>query len=171
VASNWGRPLFLVSPTVPSLSYQLHTSDNCNPQVTQQQLKVNVMLRTTVSRTVYLNTKPPSGAQDKLSDSCVFVEAGRLLWRQDASIIYNCCWPSPAQSFSGLSPAGLMTTFYCLRFETPATWRARSPYLYPPGTVWLSYIPRNRVPFSPPPTTRRAKVEVLEPASTRASQS
>jgi hypothetical protein len=25
-----------------------------------------------------------------------------------------------------------MTTFYCLRFETPPTWRARSPYLYPP---------------------------------------
>jgi hypothetical protein len=32
------------------------------------------------------------------------------------------------------SPAGLMTTFYCLRFETPLTWRATSPYLYPPGT-------------------------------------
>jgi hypothetical protein len=26
---------------------------------------------------------------------------------------------------------------YCLRFETPPpTWRARSPYLYPPGTGW-----------------------------------
>jgi hypothetical protein len=24
-----------------------------------------------------------------------------------------------------------MTIFYCLRFETPPTWRARSPYLYP----------------------------------------
>jgi hypothetical protein len=23
-----------------------------------------------------------------------------------------------------------MTTSYCLRFETPLTWRARSPYLY-----------------------------------------
>jgi hypothetical protein len=27
-----------------------------------------------------------------------------------------------------------MTTFYCLRFETPPTWRTRSLYLYPPGT-------------------------------------
>jgi hypothetical protein len=27
-----------------------------------------------------------------------------------------------------------MTIFYCLRFETPKTWRARFPYLYPPGT-------------------------------------
>jgi hypothetical protein len=25
-----------------------------------------------------------------------------------------------------------MTIIYCLRFETPPTWRARSPYLYPP---------------------------------------
>jgi hypothetical protein len=35
------------------------------------------------------------------------------------------------QTLSDLSPAGLMTTFYCLGFETPPTWRARSPYLYP----------------------------------------
>jgi hypothetical protein len=41
-----------------------------------------------------------------------------------------------------------MTVFYCVRFETPLTWRARSPYLYPPGTMW-------------PPTTRRATVEVF----------
>jgi hypothetical protein len=30
-----------------------------------------------------------------------------------------------------------MTIFYCcLRFETPPTCRAGSPYLYPPGTGW-----------------------------------
>jgi hypothetical protein len=46
---------------------------------------------------------------------------------------------SPAQSFSGPSPAGLMTTFYCLRYETPPTWRTRSLYLYPPGTGWPGY--------------------------------
>jgi hypothetical protein len=46
---------------------------------------------------------------------------------------------SPAQSFSGLSPAGLMIIFYCLRFETPPTWWARSSYLYPPGTGWRSW--------------------------------
>jgi hypothetical protein len=53
------------------------------------------------------------------------------LWREDGSVVYNCCWPSPAKSFSGPSPAGFMTTFYCLRIETPLTWRARPPYLYP----------------------------------------
>jgi hypothetical protein len=42
--------------------------------------------------------------------------------------------PLPAQPFLGLRPMGLMTIFYCLRFETPPTWRARSAYLCPPGT-------------------------------------
>jgi hypothetical protein len=64
----------------------------------------------------------------------VIVLMQHLLWREDGSIVYNCCWSSSAQSFSGPSPAGLMTIFYCLRLETPPTWRARSPYLYPPGT-------------------------------------
>jgi hypothetical protein len=79
------------------------------------------------------------------------------LWREDGSVIYNCRWSSPAQSFSGPSPAGLMTIFYCLRFETPPTWRARSPYLYPPGTGWPGYTPRHCVPFSSPPTTRKLR--------------
>jgi hypothetical protein len=57
----------------------------------------------------------------------------------------------------------LMTTFYCLRFETCPTWRARSPYLYHPGRGWPTYIPRHWVPFSSPPTTRRATVEVFDP--------
>jgi hypothetical protein len=39
---------------------------------------------------------------------------------------------SPAQSFSDPSPGGLLTTFYCLRFETPPTWRARSPVFISP---------------------------------------
>jgi hypothetical protein len=89
------------------------------------------------------------------------------LWRQDGSVIYNCCWPSPAQSFSGRSPARLIK-FYCLRFETHPTWRAKSLYLYPPGIGWPSYTPRHWVPFSSSSTIRRATVEVFDPASTRA---
>jgi hypothetical protein len=56
---------------------------------------------------------------------------------------------------------GLMTIFYCLRFKTPPTWRARSPYLYPPKTGCPSYIPRHCVPFSSPLTTHRATMEVF----------
>jgi hypothetical protein len=101
-----------------------------------------------------------------LSDSCGFVHVGRFLWREDGSAAYNCCLSSPAQSSLGPSPAGLMAIFYCLGFETPPTWRARSPYLYPPRTGWPSYTPRHWVSLSSPPTTRRAMVEVFEPAST-----
>jgi hypothetical protein len=36
----------------------------------------------------------------------------------------------------------LMATFYCLRFESPLSWRARSPYVYPPETGWPSYTPQ-----------------------------
>jgi hypothetical protein len=52
-----------------------------------------------------------------------------------------------AQSLPGPIPAGLMTIFYCLRFETPLTWRSTSPYLYPPGTGWPSYTLRHWIHF------------------------
>jgi hypothetical protein len=48
----------------------------------------------------------------------------RVCWYRGLSLTrgqvcrYNCCWSSPVQSFSGLSPVGLVTIFYCLRFET-----------------------------------------------------
>jgi hypothetical protein len=58
-----------------------------------------------------------------------------------------------------------MTIFYWLRFETPWTWRARCLYSYPPGTGWPGYTSRHWVPFSSPPTTLRAVVEVFDPAS------
>jgi hypothetical protein len=49
--------------------------------------------------------------------------AGLFMWgalpdERRGSVVYNCCWPSPAQSFSGPSLVGLVTIFYCLRFET-----------------------------------------------------
>jgi hypothetical protein len=91
------------------------------------------------------------------------------LWREDGSVFYNCCWCSPAQSFSGPRPAGLMTTFYYLRFETPPT-RGTGPCIYIlRGQGGPVLPPRHWVPFSSPPTTRRAMVEVFEPASTRVS--
>jgi hypothetical protein len=100
-----------------------------------------------------------------LSDSCGFVDVGCSLWQENGSAVHSCCRSSSALSFSGPSPGGLVTIFYCLKFETPPTWRARSPYLYPPGTGWPSYTPRHWVPFLSPPMTRRDTVEVFEPAS------
>jgi hypothetical protein len=102
-----------------------------------------------------------------LPDSCGFVDVVRPLWQEKGSVVYNCCWSSPAQSFLGLNPTGLRIIFYCVRFETPPTWRARSPYLYRPETQWSSYTPRQRVAFTSPPMTRRDTVEVFEPTSMR----
>jgi hypothetical protein len=65
------------------------------------------------------------------------------LWREGGSVVYNCCRSSPAQPFSGPSPAAIMTIFSCLRFKAPPTWRARSPYLYPPGKGCTGYTPRH----------------------------
>jgi hypothetical protein len=76
-----------------------------------------------------------------LSDSCKFADVGRPLWQEDRSVIYNCCWPSPVQSFLGLSPAGLMTIFYCLRFETPQTWRGQIPVFISPQEQGGPVIP------------------------------
>jgi hypothetical protein len=42
----------------------------------------------------------------------------RSLWREDGCVVYKCCWPSPAKSFSGPSLVELVTIVYCLRFET-----------------------------------------------------
>jgi hypothetical protein len=68
----------------------------------------------------------------------------------------------------GAESRGTHNVFYRLTFETVPTWRARSPYLYPPGTEWSSYAPRHLVRFSSPHTTSRNTVEVFEPASTQA---
>jgi hypothetical protein len=81
-------------------------------------LSLSVILRPTVSRPVCLGTKHPSGAYDQifitvrqLRVSCGFVDVGRSLWRKDGSFVYNCSWPSSAQSFEGPIPVGLMTVF------------------------------------------------------------
>jgi hypothetical protein len=52
-----------------------------------------------------------------LSDTSGFVGLGRSLWREESAVC-NCCWPLPAQSFSGPSPLGLAAIFCCLKFET-----------------------------------------------------
>jgi hypothetical protein len=53
-----------------------------------------------------------------MCDSYGLVLVGRPLWREVGSVLRICCWPLSSQSFSGPSPLGLETIFYCLRFET-----------------------------------------------------
>jgi hypothetical protein len=67
---------------------------------------------------------------------------GRSLWREDGSVVYNCCWPSQ-RSHS----------------RVRARWDSR-PYFTVSDLRRLT---------SSPPTTRRVTVEVFDPASTRVS--
>jgi hypothetical protein len=46
------------------------------------------------------------------------IDVGDSLCLQDGSVVYNCCWSSPAQSLLGPSSVELATIFYCLRLES-----------------------------------------------------
>jgi hypothetical protein len=56
-------------------------------------------------------------------------------------------------SLNGPSRSETVTILYCLNWDPPPTWRARFPYLYPPGAGWPSYTPGHRV------KERRVKVK------------
>jgi hypothetical protein len=58
------------------------------------------------------------------STVAVTVLMSHPLWREDWSVIYNCCWFSPAQSFSGPSTARQMNTCY---YEW--WWVSTAPYI------------------------------------------
>jgi hypothetical protein len=91
-----------------------------------------------------------------LSDSCGFLAVGRPLWRDDGSVIYCTIASGPCQSsLSWAEGPQNSRPYFTVSSETPPTWRARSPYLYLPGTGWPSYIPRHWVPLPSPLTTRR----------------
>jgi hypothetical protein len=80
---------------------------------------VESYVTTTVSRPVCLGIKHPSGAYDQIFITVRQLRVcGALSLTRGRVYRYNCCWPSPAQSFSGPSPVGHATIFYCLRFET-----------------------------------------------------
>jgi hypothetical protein len=64
------------------------------------------------------------------SHSCKLFIVWHSHWREGGSLIYSCCWASPAQCFSGLNRAWFMPIFYWIHFEVPPKCRARSLHLF-----------------------------------------
>jgi hypothetical protein len=129
-------------------------------------VKVEVNLR--VSRPVCLGVRHPSGTRDQFFflleiffsqlRVCYFVAPSRTRGRV-CNLLYNCF--SCQSSHSWVEVPQNSRPYFTVSFETPPTWRARSPYLYSPGTGWPSYTPGHWVPFLSPLMTRWAAVEVF----------
>jgi hypothetical protein len=137
-------------------------------------VEVEVNLRPTVSRPVRLAVRHPSGTRDKFLflfeiffvqlRVCNFVAPFLTRgWVCNLLLLLVLASLVPLGSeFRGCQDHILLS-----QFETPPNWRARFPYLYPSGTGWPRYAPGHWDPFPSPLTTRRATVEVFNPASTR----
>jgi hypothetical protein len=87
-------------------------------------------------------------------DDYVVLLSMRPLWRENGSVIYCTIASGPCQSNHTWAEVPQNSRPYLnVSSETPPTWKARFPYLYPPGTGWPSYTPGHWVPFLSPLTT------------------
>jgi hypothetical protein len=98
-----------------------------------------------------------------LSNSCGF-DVRRLFWWRTDLLFTTAADPHQHSHSRDQVPLGLMAILYCIRFESPETWKARFPYLYPPKNRVAQLYLRHCVPFLSPPTTHRAMVDACEPA-------
>jgi hypothetical protein len=63
-------------------------------------------------------------------------------FREGGSVIYCCCWASPVQSLSGLSPAGLKTIPYCSNFLDSSNLEGQVPVYISPRYRMAQLYPR-----------------------------
>jgi hypothetical protein len=103
------------------------------------EVKVEVNLRSTVSRSVWLGVELPSGVHDQIFVFSLtikgFLDVRHPLWGEDGSVIYlhNCFWTSPEQSLLGRSPTELTTICSCLIWDSPNL-EGQVPVFVSPGT-------------------------------------
>jgi hypothetical protein len=128
------------------------------------EVEVEVNLQPTVSRPVCPGVRRPSGTCNQFFfileisfrqlQLCYFV-APSLMRGLVCNLLVAIASGPCQSSHSWLEVPQNSRPYFTVSFETPPTWRARSPYLYPPGTEWPSYTPGHWVTFLSPLTTRR----------------
>jgi hypothetical protein len=117
----WREDRFVVyapSPRQRSLSRSESLRTRYHILLSQMRLTVRVRVRVSLRLAVYRQSvrlgakSPETQGQNCLNWTSAFIVLCKILSDERMGyVIYNCCWPWPAHSFSGPSPAGLMITF------------------------------------------------------------
>jgi hypothetical protein len=126
-------------------------------------VEVEVNLRLTDSQPVCPGVRRPSGTCDQFFFRHEISFRHLRLWYFVApsltrgrvcNLLLNCLWALPEHSLLRRKSRRTHGPIFTVSSETFPTWRARFPYLYPPGTGWPSYTPGHWVPFQSPLTAR-----------------
>jgi hypothetical protein len=137
VELHWSNCSNCREPTVPGSVQYFSTSFT---------VEVGVKLWPTVSQPMCLGVGLPFGTYDQIFLFCLIIVGFLMLStlsdkKMRLSFTRTICCRSRVQVPQNSRP------YFTVSFEAPPTWRARSPYLYSPGTGWPSYTSRHWVPF------------------------
>jgi hypothetical protein len=108
-----------------------------------------------------LGVRYPSGAHDRIFFTPWQLRVCwlGLLWRENRSVIYACCWSEPRKVHSHVLQSQI--------WDSPNP-EGQVPVFISPGAGWPNYTRRNWVQFSSPLMARRVTVEIFNPPPRRA---
>jgi hypothetical protein len=155
-----------------AVSHQHPTLLTAVPRLCRNKIKVEFLLRATVNLPVCLGVKHPSGAYDQIIITVrsldVFFKWGDLSDERKGLLFTNVAGPRQ-YNHSRVQVMGNSRPYFTASFSRLPQPVGPGPLIYTPRNRVAQLYPRHWVPFSSPPTTHRATVEVFESASTRGS--
>jgi hypothetical protein len=134
-------------------------------------VKIKIIFRPKLSRPLCLSVKYPAGAQDQI---CITVRQSQVCLCGAPSLTRG--WVCRLQLLLDLTSAVILGSESCRTHDHILLPQIRdtlnlegqvSVFTFPKVQGGTVLPPRSRFPFSSPPTTRRATVEVFELPSTR----